>query len=294
MPTRSNLLTVQAPYGIRCSPTFVMERARSVAAQSLRSPRSLSLALGHRRDERGLQRHLRRADESVSLRGSERMMQIALKDNGRPVPVSRDERRAARAASTGCESIESVVAEDGWNLTTTDGDIPEDVVGVVHLAERAEPLGHAGAHGTLADPVGRAGGQGAGAGGRARLRFWQRYYAGDPAVVGRTIQLVRKNYQIVGVMPPRFRWREADLYLPLKVTFEPNIYYGVNAQAPAGRLGGGSERRAAADSRAVRESRPPRATRRVPGATCAASSSCTPGRWGRRCTCCSARWPRCC
>ena len=28
-------------------------------------------------------------------------------------------------------------------------------------------------------------------------QFWQRYYAGDPGVVGRTIQLVRKNYEIV-------------------------------------------------------------------------------------------------
>src|SRR5262245_64666841 len=26
------------------------------------------------------------------------------------------------------KSIESIVGEDGWNLTTTDGDIPEDVV----------------------------------------------------------------------------------------------------------------------------------------------------------------------
>ena len=61
-------------------------------------------------------------------------------------------------------------------------------------------------------------------------QFWQRYYSGDPAVVGRTIQLVRKNYQIVGVMPPRFRWREADIYVPLKVRIEPNIYYGVDAR----------------------------------------------------------------
>ena len=35
-------------------------------------------------------------------------------------------------------------------------------------------------------------------------QFWQRYYSGDPAVIGRTLQLVRKDYQIVGVMPPRF------------------------------------------------------------------------------------------
>ena len=65
-------------------------------------------------------------------------------------------------------------------------------------------------------------------------QFWQRYYSGDPAVVGRTIQLVRKDYQIVGVMPPRFRWREADIYLPLKVRLDPNIYYGVTLKIRPG------------------------------------------------------------
>src|SRR2546423_711639 len=59
-------------------------------------------------------------------------------------------------------------------------------------------------------------------------------YVGDPAVVGRTLQLVRKNYQIVGVMPPRFRWREADIYVPLKVRLEPNIYFGVNLKIRPG------------------------------------------------------------
>ena len=65
-------------------------------------------------------------------------------------------------------------------------------------------------------------------------QFWQRYYSGDPAVVGRTIQLVRKDYQIVGVMPPRFRWREADIYVPLKVRIDPNIYYGVTLKIRPG------------------------------------------------------------
>jgi predicted permease len=65
-------------------------------------------------------------------------------------------------------------------------------------------------------------------------RFWQRYYSGDPNVVGRTIQLVRKPYQIVGVMPPRFRWREADIYVPLKVTLDPNIGFGVTLKLRPG------------------------------------------------------------
>ena len=39
--------------------------------------------------------------------------------------------------------------------------------------------------------------------------FWQRYYAGDPNVIGRTLQLVHKPYEVVGVMPPRFAGEKA-------------------------------------------------------------------------------------
>ena len=84
-------------------------------------------------------------------------------------------------------------------------------------------------------------------------RFWQRYYGGDPDIVGRTIQLVRKTYRIVGVMPPRFRWREADIYLPLKVTLDPNICFGADAEAPPRHLDGAGERRTAAAPGAVRQ-----------------------------------------
>ena len=59
--------------------------------------------------------------------GAERIMQIALKDkagNNRYPGLSGPQIEQLRQAA----AIESVVAEDGWNLTTTDGDLPEDVV----------------------------------------------------------------------------------------------------------------------------------------------------------------------
>src|SRR5262249_4901504 len=65
-------------------------------------------------------------------------------------------------------------------------------------------------------------------------RFLQRYYNGDPTIAGRTIQLVRKNYRILGVMPPRFRWREADIYVPLKVSMDPKIGYGMTLKIRPG------------------------------------------------------------
>ena len=55
--------------------------------------------------------------------------------------------------------------------------------------------------------------------------FWQRHYNGDPTVVGRKIQLVHKTYTIVGVMPSRFTWNDADVYLPLKQPGGPNDSY---------------------------------------------------------------------
>src|ERR1700743_2269779 len=51
--------------------------------------------------------------------------------------------------------------------------------------------------------------------------FWQRHFNGNPDVVGKTIQLVHKNYTIVGVAAPRFTWNDAEVYLPLKVTQDP-------------------------------------------------------------------------
>src|SRR6185436_12981351 len=37
---------------------------------------------------------------------------------------------------------------------------------------------------------------------------------GDPAVLGRKLRLNDKVRTVIGVMPPRFMWRGADVYLP--------------------------------------------------------------------------------
>jgi predicted permease len=44
-------------------------------------------------------------------------------------------------------------------------------------------------------------------------------------VVGRSIQLVHKNYTIIGVLPSRFTWEDAAVYLPLKISNDSNIDY---------------------------------------------------------------------
>ncbi len=58
---------------------------------------------------------------------------------------------------------------------------------------------------------------------------WQRLFGGDPQVIGRSIELNRQPYQVVGVMPPDFRWpRAVDLWVPLALppsAFTPQNWF---------------------------------------------------------------------
>ncbi|MBO0722938.1 MAG: ABC transporter permease, partial [Blastocatellia bacterium] len=47
--------------------------------------------------------------------------------------------------------------------------------------------------------------------------FWQRRFAGDPGIVGRRIQLDGEGFEVIGVLPPEFRYptNDIDLLAPL-------------------------------------------------------------------------------
>ena len=66
-------------------------------------------------------------------------------------------------------------------------------------------------------------------------KFWQRQFGGDPSVLGRKLQLNGKMRTVIGVMPPRFMWRGADVYLPL-VFRRGETPEGVQAVHALGRL----------------------------------------------------------
>jgi len=54
--------------------------------------------------------------------------------------------------------------------------------------------------------------------------FWTRHFNADRAIAGRTIELNRQRYTILGVVPPRFTWNDADIYLPMPVTPDPKRF----------------------------------------------------------------------
>src|SRR5207302_1113126 len=165
--------------------------------------------------------------------GSDRIMEIRLVDReghdrfAGPTGPQADVLRQAR-------SIEDVVLMDWWNLTTTDGGLPEDVQAMYIDPNAPNHWGIRAQMGRWLIPSDAPPGQTPQAVVVLTHHFWQRYFMGDPNVIGRTIQLVHKPYQIVGVMPPRFKWGNPDMYVPLKVTPDPNIRYAASIKLRPG------------------------------------------------------------
>lgn len=123
--------------------------------------------------------------------------------------------------------IESAAASWGtWNLTTTGEDLPEDVPSVQLTGNAGSHFGVPALLGRTLLPSDAPDGQDPQPVIVLSYLFWQRHFNSDPGVIGRTLQLVHKNYSIVGVMPPRFTWDDADVYVPLKLTNDPSITYG--------------------------------------------------------------------
>ena len=123
------------------------------------------------------------------------------------------------------KAIESWAAMDEWNLSTTGSELPEDVAAVYLTANAFNHFGVPALLGRDLIPADAPEGQDPQPVAVLGYLFWQRHYNGDPGVIGRKLELVHKNYTIVGVTPPRFTWGDGDVYLPLKLSNDPGRTY---------------------------------------------------------------------
>jgi len=65
-------------------------------------------------------------------------------------------------------------------------------------------------------------------------QFWQRHYAGQPDILGQKIRLDDKFYTIIGVLPVRFTWHDADIYVPLDLRPSNTARVGTVVRVKAG------------------------------------------------------------
>ena len=109
--------------------------------------------------------------------------------------------------------VDSVLGFRSEHLEITNNGLPEDIQGV-YLTENAETfLGVRPLFGRMIEPFDA--GQPVVV---LNYRFWQRYFGGDPRVIGRTLEMDHVPYRIVGVMPRSFAFNDiagvGDVYLP--------------------------------------------------------------------------------
>jgi len=130
--------------------------------------------------------------------------------------------------------VEDAFMEDDWNLTVTGRDLPEDVQGVYLSSNGFSFMGVPPALGRGLLPSDAIDGQEPQPVAVLSYKFWQRHFNGDPGVLGQNLQLVRKNYTIVGVAGPRFTWGDGDVYLPQKVTQDPTKAFYVGTRLKPG------------------------------------------------------------
>src|SRR5437588_687772 len=124
--------------------------------------------------------------------------------------------------------VESLLAMDYHAMILTGHEIPENVNAIGLIANGFADLGVPPLLGRGLLPSDAIEGQDPQAVTVVSYKFWQTHFLSDPEVVGKTIQLDRTNYTIVGVAAPRFRWYSADVYLPLKLTEDPGPTYIIN------------------------------------------------------------------
>jgi hypothetical protein len=131
-------------------------------------------------------------------RASDRMVHMRIWDS------SQQERGFGLSGGQWQEIRKSLVVEDAfisddWNLTVTGHDLPEDVQGVYMTSNSFVFMGVKPALGRGLIPSDAIDGQEPQPVVVLGYKFWQRHFNSDPGVLGQTLQLVRKNYTIVGV-----------------------------------------------------------------------------------------------
>jgi len=120
--------------------------------------------------------------------------------SGDPVYLNGTEIQSLRQSPV----VESVLASDNSALMLTGQDLPETVHVVSFISNNFQDLGVPALLGRGLWPSDALDGQDPRPVAVLSYRFWRRHYLSNPDVLGRTLQLDHRNFEIVGVAAPRF------------------------------------------------------------------------------------------
>ena len=131
-------------------------------------------------------------------------------------------------------AVEDIAAFDFTSQTVTGGDVPDDVNAIMMTGSAFQFLGLSPLLGRYIVPSDAPDGQDPQPLTVLSYKFWQRHYRGDPAVVGKTIQLNHKTYTVLGVMPVRFTWGDGEVFVPMKLASDQLHRYSTKIKLKPG------------------------------------------------------------
>ena len=130
--------------------------------------------------------------------------------------------------------LDGAFASNGWPMTLTGRGVPETVPTQSFSADGLNVLG-------VPPLLGRVFNEADGPAGEQpqrvvvlTYRFWQRHFGGRPEAVGQTLHLNREPYTVIGVLPRHYFQTGPEIFVPLHVTFDSNVYWGVEARLKPG------------------------------------------------------------
>ena len=131
-------------------------------------------------------------------------------------------------------AVEDVVAASSSEETITGSDVPDDARVLEMTGSHIQFLGLPPLLGRYFVPSDAPDGQDPQPVAVLSFKFWQRHYRGDPAVVGKTIQLNHKTYTVLGVMPVRFTWGDGEVFVPMKLASDQLHRYSTKIKLKPG------------------------------------------------------------
>jgi predicted permease len=156
---------------------------------------------------------------ALPYRNESALVQLHAVDHGEMGPMGQLSSAAYLALRSHTRSFDGLAAVAGGGGTLTGDGEPENVVGGRASAALFDVLGVRAAHGRTF----MVGDDSAGAEPIVLLAhsLWTRRYGGDPAIVGRTIEVSAVRRRVVGVMPPAFVFPfngASELWTPLDLS----------------------------------------------------------------------------
>ena len=159
---------------------------------------------------------------------SERIVRLDMLDKGKPRDLAVTGRQLVALQQS--DVLDGAFVSTAWDMTLTGGDLPEAV--------RTQSLSASGLNVLGVPPLlGRVFNEADGPAGEQpqrvvvlTYRFWQRHFGGRPEAVGQTLRLNREPYTVIGVLPRRYYPTGPEILVPLHVTFDPNVAWGVQVR----------------------------------------------------------------